>query len=304
MNNLLPEGDIAVNECMNFCLKKLEEARSKTNSDPGASVQCNAEAVEQACEAYFTANQIDKGDAVGLKLHQKLISHWQKVTGQDLKELKYQTGARHILQVCNLKKHKKHEPDNIEAEYLARYGPLACTELFKLLKDSHEADTKKIPLVRDEKLADKCLNCSGSGKMYCPAKLCVNGFWGIKSSGSRYGPAEIVSIDDEYVFKIPRVTIRNEGLGGDGIIEINITSYDLGKIVGTWKENRSINEKGDTDLGDVMIPLKNVKVGKNDPKPADFYPAISVKNNKNARRCETCNGTKQVNCPLCKNKVN
>ena len=91
------------------------EAETKLEHDPKSALQSLAEAMENACKAYCNNAGI-KYEKLGLSLHWKMYQHWKSV----YKDFwpRYQTGVRHIMQRCNLKKHHNYKPSSSEVAYL------------------------------------------------------------------------------------------------------------------------------------------------------------------------------------------
>jgi hypothetical protein len=135
------EGDI--NKFLLETEKLLEDAEGKFFSSPNDSIGALGEAMEKLCKAYCLSFNINTHSHVGLILHDKIVQYWKEKTGKDWVDLLYQTGVRHIIRVCSLKKHDFYQSNPLEVSYLILLGWRGYFEILRMIAEIKESTPEK-----------------------------------------------------------------------------------------------------------------------------------------------------------------
>ncbi|HPR41529.1 MAG TPA: hypothetical protein PK718_03160 [Candidatus Methanofastidiosa archaeon] len=99
--------------------------------DPRSTLQYLSEAIENMCKGVWYMFEYENNGQSGLGLHNQVIDLMQKKRKDFRPE--FQTGLRHIIQRCNIKKHKNYEPSDIEMFYLILLAWEGIIEIFEYL---------------------------------------------------------------------------------------------------------------------------------------------------------------------------
>ncbi|MFQ6010227.1 MAG: hypothetical protein ACE5J7_03860 [Candidatus Aenigmatarchaeota archaeon] len=119
----------------------IDEAEREAGDNPKNSLQHLGEAMENLCKFYCEMMSLPfKRGKMGLGLHNKVFSHWKNLHKDEWP--KYQTGLRHLIQRCSLKKHHNYKPIDFEVIYLIWLAWEAFAEIIDMTVSSIEKMAK------------------------------------------------------------------------------------------------------------------------------------------------------------------